>query len=86
MSKEKAISAALDLWESYGQLAVTCRNIGKVLGISGQRVHKIVGGDMAAFHVEVIGRAIESDRAAIVLQLQASGHPMAPPIMPKRLM
>lgn len=84
-TREKIILAGLVIWASRGERSVTARQIGKLIGITGQRVHKIYGS-MQAVRDAVAARAVEMDHTAIILQMQASGHPLAPAITGKPLL
>lgn len=83
-TRDRIIDAALTLWESNGEQAVTARRIGKALGVTGQRVHT-VAGNMASLREKVAREAIRTNRVGIILQMQSAGHPLAPPVDVKRL-
>ena len=84
-TRDRIIEAALNLWEAKGESAVTARQIGKAIGVTGQRVHA-VAGNMADLRSQVAKEAVKRNRVAIIMQMQAAGHPLAPAIQCKPLM
>lgn len=83
--RDRIIEAALNLWEAKGEGSVTARQIGKELGVTGQRVHA-VAGNMASLRAQVAKEAVRRNRVAIIMQMQAAGHPLAPPISGQQLL
>ena len=83
-TKAKMISAALQIWEAHGEKAITARAVGSIVGVSGQRVHRVFG-KMQALLEETARVALEENRKSIILQMQASGHPLAPKINAEKL-
>lgn len=84
-TKEMIIQAGLVLWEAKGERAVTCRAIGRLIGISGQRVHALYG-NMNDLRTLIAKRAVTEKRTGIILQMQADRHPLAPPIEGKSIL
>jgi len=84
-TRDKIIEAGLNLWEAKGEQAVTARQIGKAIGVTGQRVHN-VAGNMTKLRERIAREAVRTNRIAIILQMQAARHPLAPPIDVKRLL
>lgn len=84
-TRDRIIEAALNLWEAKGEQSVTARQIGKAIGVTGQRVHA-VAGNMADLRAMVAREAVRTGRVAIILQMQAAGHPLAPAIRCKPLL
>lgn len=78
-TREKIIQAGLVLWEAKGERSITARAVGRLVGISGQRVHQLYGS-MTNLRELVALRAIETNKTCIILQMQASGHHLAPRI------
>lgn len=84
-NRAAVIEAALNLWEAHGEKAVSVRRIGAELGVSGQAVHKVIKrmGDLKQIAIK---EALRTNRTAIILQLQASGHVIAPKLSGDKLL
>ncbi|NUM72781.1 TetR/AcrR family transcriptional regulator [candidate division KSB1 bacterium] len=83
-NRARMIAAALLIWEAQGEKGVTARNVGKAVGVSGQRVQQLFK-TMQALKDDTARAAVSCNRTGVIMQLQASGHPLAPKSEPGKL-
>lgn len=83
-NREKLIEAALQLWEAHGEFGVTAQSVGEIVGCTRQNVHRVFKS-MTQLRYETAKRAVETNRVGVILQLQASRHPLAPKIIAEKL-
>lgn len=83
-NESRYIAAALAVWEAGGEKAVTAQAVGDRCGVTRQAVCK-AWGSMGALRDAAARAAVATGRTGIILQMQASGHPLAPETRPERM-